>query len=276
MEKNCEIFQDDLVTLLYEGETVEQGLNDHVKKCPSCSRTLEDYRRLQGLYQTLPDSNPPSALSEKVLSRLSRPRLVFWGSFSRWTASRRWLAHPAVVAVSVFLITLGGTFLYKKFFPSFPQGTSVALKSPTPSFLIRGDSVEEMLPVAMAPALNPNLRLIDWNTMPQLDPTLDRPVLKHANMTNLEDAAIEAVASFKHQVAMRHILDGEYTQACKVLDSVIDNYFNYSHWEQAVLLHISVMKKLGRQNEIQRDLNRLREYAMASPDAIAMIESEIR
>src|SRR5262249_41010586 len=125
-------------------------------------------------------------------------------------------------------------------------------------------------------AFNPNIRMVDWNPVPRMIPDLDRPVLRHTDMASLEQASIESVAAFKHQVALRHMLDGEYDKACQVLDGVIDNYLNYSHWDQAVLLHISVMKKLGRQNEIQRDLNRLREYAINNPELLSEAEREIR
>jgi hypothetical protein len=116
--------------------------------------------------------------------------------------------------------------------------------------------------------------MVDWNPMPQLAEDLDRPVLRHTDLPSLEQATIESICAFKQHVAMRHIMDGDYAKADQLLDAITDNYLSYSNWDQAVLMHMNLMKKLGRTQEIQRDIARLREYAMASPEVLSEINGD--
>jgi hypothetical protein len=276
MQKSCELIQDQLMDLLDEANKGNPRLQVHLRECTDCRNAFQSYQDVQNLYKSLPDREPSIELADRVLSRVSEAGSPQVGVLA-WV-SRVWL-HPATVAAFVFVLTLGGTLLFKRFYPFSTPQNQVAVNEKTaeigPAGPVKEMKGEEGLSVQPM-ALNPNFRMVDWNPVPRLIPDLDRPVLRHTDVASLEQASIESVAVFKHQIALRHILDGEYAKASQVLDGVIDNYLNYSHWDQAVLLHISVMKKLGRQDEIRRDLNRLREYAMTNPELISQAEREIQ
>ncbi|GEM_PF-2108298 len=266
METQCEQFHDEMVSLLYPDEAKSLELEVHFSACFACQESLKELQKVRGVYQKLPDVFPSSSLSEKVLAKMTPQR-----SFT--DILRALLLHPASVGLTVFCLTLGGSLFYQRFL-SKPEGISQApsLSHSTP--LASGGSNTAM-PLSQEVAYQPGgYRMVGWQPQARLIEDLDRPVLRHADVASMEQASIEAVASFKHQLAMRHILDGEYEQADRILDSITDNYLNYSHWEQAVLQHMRLMKKMGRENEMKRDLARLHEYALATPDVIRQAEME--
>jgi len=270
MTTRCEDVQDQLVSLLYEGEPSDPAVKDHVRQCPQCSATLQSYQQVQSLFQSLPEVNPPPHLTDAIFEKVSaRPREPLGAWLSRF------FLHPASVAVIVFVLTLGGTLIAKKYYPWLPrdnsQGTAVAVKDSGSS-----SPAADVIPAARPHFVRANLRMVDWNPMPTMIPDLERPVLKTTDTPSLEQASIESVAAFKHHIALRHIVDGEFSKAHEILDSIAENYLNYSQWERAVLLHMSLMKKLGRTEDIQRDVARLREYAMTSPAVLSEIADEIR
>jgi len=266
MPTECELQKDAMIEALYGEKGMDPSLQGHLHQCPDCQEAFKGYEGLRSLYQALPDREPPPHLTDKIFSKIEQGAEPLPGFFA-WVG--RWLLHPASVAAMVFTLTLGGTVLYRRQFSS-TQDPRVAL-SPVPEKRSEGPS--ELSP---PPVVGSYLRMVDWNPSPRLIPDLDRPVLRVADVASLEQASIESVASFKHQVAMRHILDGEYDKAGRVLDGVIDNYMNYSHWDQAVVMHLSVMKKLGRQDEVRRDLKRLREYAMSNPEFVSQVERQYK
>jgi hypothetical protein len=257
---DCQQIQDQLIDFLYEEEKVSPELKSHFHECVACQKSLEELSQVKNLYQKLPLVDPPYAVSEAIFSRIAKPKLTPF----EWIG--RLFTHPAPVAIMVFVLTLGGTYLFKRYLPGSLPGTQVAVQEKVSA---EAPSIAEM----SAPTVtNSYLRMVDWNPGPQLIPDLDRPVLKHTDVTSLEQASIESVCAFKHQIALRHILDGDYAQADQMLDSIIDNYLNYSQWDQAVVQHLQLMKKMGRPQEVKRDIARLKEYAMASPDVIAQAE----
>ncbi|MFO1519706.1 MAG: hypothetical protein U1F57_08620 [bacterium] len=271
MTVRCEEVKDELVTLLYEEEG-QDATRGHLRECSSCQDAFESLKQVQNLFQKLPDREVPAHLTDRVFDRIAE---IQEGKKPAIGWLKKLFLHPAYVAVFVFVFTLSGTLLFKRYF-SGPNGSQVAVGDSRSS--MGQNPFEEkkegasVAPVAASYGM-PNVRMVDWNPMPRLIPDLDRPVLRHTDLPSLDQASIEAVASFKHNMAYRHIMDGDYAQADKILDSITDNYLNYSQWEQAVLQHMQIMKKLGRQDEIKRDLARLREYAQVSPDALARLET---
>lgn len=263
MALQCEQFKDELVTILYPDEIVSPALQDHLRTCVDCEDSLKDFRSVVNLYEKLPEVSPPAFLTDKIFAKIQAPK-----SFSE--KFKAFFLHPASVGLTVFCLTLTGVFLYQRYV-SGPQDTLVSQNKVSDLGTAR-PAENVSLPMAYQPA--GNYRMVGWQSPVHLMEGLDRPVLWHTDVTSLEHASIEAVASFKHQLAMRHILDGEYEKAHRVLDNIADNYLNYSHWEQAVLQHMRLAKRMGREDDVQKDLSRLREYAMATPEVIQQAELE--
>ncbi len=252
MSRPCEQFKDELVTLIYPDEAQSPELQDHVKSCSACQSELKSFSFVSSLYEKLPDLNPPVHLTEKVYQQIS-PKVGF---FEKLKVLFR---HPASVGLTVFCLTLAGSLTYQRF---------VSKPTAQVAQLSNNDSGRNL---TYQPG---NFRMVGWQAPVHFVEDLDRPVLRHTDVSSLEQQSIESVASFKHQLAMRHILDGEYEKAHALLDNITDNYLNYSHWEQAVLQHMRLVKQMGRTYEVKRDLDRLHEYAMATPDVIAQAEAE--
>jgi len=267
----CEQWKDELVSLIYPDESKSPELLAHLQSCGSCQKEIKDLGSTLSFSHRLPDLFPPPALTEKVFQKIAKPENFF-------EKMKRAFLHPASVGLTVFCLTLAGSFAYQRYAghaPSAPLALRVA-SSPSPSTSSEEGSLARgpLQTVAYPPSYG-NYRMVGWQPALHLVADLDRPVLRHTDVGSLEQASIEAVASFKHQLAMRHILDGEYDKAHEVLHNIADNYMNYSHWEQAVLQHMRLMKKMGRQDEMRNDLARLQEYAMATPEVINQAQMEV-
>lgn len=261
MLSQCEQLKDELVTLIYPDEPKSPVLESHLKSCTSCQQDLKSLSFVAEVYEKLPEVYPPSHLTEKILAQISsRPSFL--------EKIKVFFRHPATVGLTVFCFTLAGTLLYQRYVSSPTQIAQKEPSSSTPSTSVA--TVSNFQPFAN----QAGFRMVGWQSPVRLLEDLDRPVLRHTDVLSLEHASIEAVASFKHQLAMRHIVDGEYEKAHMVLDNIADNYLNYSHWEQAVLQHMRLAKRMGRGDEVQKDLNRLREYAMATPELVRQAEME--
>ncbi len=272
MQESNSILCDPIQTRIFEIYDFETGQKtdlppadqSHLKTCSSCYSLYQDYQLVHQRFESLPEIDVPPALSLKVLSQLEIPHKKS-GFFSEWL--NRLILHPVSVAAVVFVFTLVGVYVYQGYLSS-PSSNSVAQQtlgvSPNPD-------------VAYAPAPMPtarfsNFHMSDWNPNLRLIPDLDRPVLSKVDVSNLDQATTEAVASFKHQLALRHMIDGDYAAVCGILDQVVENDMNYSQWDQAVILHMRVLKKLGRTEEVKKDLSRLKEYALASPEILSEFE----
>jgi hypothetical protein len=271
MSNSCESIQDELVGLLYEGEETSPSVKEHLRQCNQCSATLQSYQKVQGLYRSLPELSPSPRLTETVFERVSTPpKSAFFIQWFRWI-----FLHPASVAVVVFVLTLGGTLYVRKYFPWFPRDnskqTAIALKSEAPS----AEGMVASPSASLSPMVRSNVRMVDWNPMPHLEADLDRPVLKQTDLPSLEQATVESICAFKQHIALRHIMDGDYAKADQILDGIIDNYLNYSNWEQAVVMHMNLMKKLGAPRKSNVASPRLRECAMPSP-VLSGIDSDIQ
>lgn len=258
----CEQFKDELVSLIYPDEATSPELQSHLKSCNACQADLKSLSSVTQLYKKLPDINPPAHLTEKVYSKIS-PKV---GVVDKLKAL---FLHPASVGLTVFCLTLAGSLTYQHFVSK--PSSDVAQRDSLPSAGTNYNGLAQ--PVSYAPT-HGNFRMVGWQAPIHFVEDLDKPVLRHTDVSSLEQASIEAVASFKHQLAMRHILDGELEEAHAILENITDHYMNYSHWEQAVLQHMRLVKKMGRQNEVQEDLDRLHEYAMATPEVIQQAEME--
>jgi len=260
---NCEKFKDELVVLLYEDEVSSPELQIHLAQCNHCEKTLQEFKSTQTLfYRNLPDVYPPAHLNEKVL-KLIQPKNSFWKRLSVV------FLHPAAVGFTVFLVTLGGALYFKNELPSlrFRQELAGAFDA-NGSFAVKNN------PAVKGAFLN--YRMVDWNSTLSLIPDLERPVLRHIDVAGIEQSTIEAVASFQHQIAMRHIIDKDYAKAEQVLGQLINQHLEYSHWGQAVVQHMNLMKSMGRMDQVSHDLSYLKEYAQASPELIAQAEELAR
>ncbi len=215
---NCEFYQDELVSLLYEDEEASSSLKAHVQACEKCSELLKNYENIQQVFSSLPQKTPSSTLVEKVLAEHEKLLRKKW---DLWTGFRHFFLHPAVVAAFVFMLTLGGTLFYKKYLNENKNETRISFQ-----------------PLS-------------------------------------EQVLAEEIAAFKHLHALHYLWDEEYEKAHQLLADLIEQDLNYSRWDEAVLQHIHVMKKMGRTHEAKRDVARLREYAHMSPDSISQVESEI-
>lgn len=267
MEVKCEQFKDELVSLVYPDEPKSSELEAHLKSCSSCQIDLGEMQQVISFFQKLPDPLPPAHLTEKVFSRIAPQGLL--------EKIKHLFLHPAYVGLTVFCLTLAGSILYQRYIikPTYDQLTDrrgAVISAPVTSTA----SVNSEAPMAQPVAYQSNFRMVGWQPTQRFIEDLDRPVLRHTDLVSLEQASIEAVASFKHQLAMRHMLDGEYEKAHVVLESITDHYLNYTHWEQAVLQHMRLMKKMGRDDDMKHDLARLREYAMATPAVVQQAEME--
>ncbi|MBF0492435.1 MAG: hypothetical protein HQM15_06610 [Deltaproteobacteria bacterium] len=268
----CLQYQNELVTLLYEDEGLKPDLKNHLKDCAPCQLELENLKQTQSFFSLKQDVFPPAQLEQKIFEQIAQKNK------SNWSFFRLFLLHPATVAVSVFLLTLGGTLTLKKNYLA-PQ--QIARQELVSAPVIQGAQKSIVSSELEAPDLDSNFakvsyRMLDWNPLPRLTPDLDRPVLKYTSLGSLEQSSLEAVSTFQHQIAMRHILDGDYQQASQALLQVIDRDERYSQWEQAMMLHLLLMKRMGQQQEIQRDLNRLKAYAYARPELLQKAEEILR
>jgi len=257
---NCENFKDELVALLYEDEVSSPELQIHLAQCADCESTLQSFQSTQALfYRNLPDVYPPAHLNEKVL-KLVEPKISL---FKRISAA---FLHPALVGLTVFTITLGGALYFKNELPTLRLGSQQTHEAfgPAGSFSVQNS------PAVKNAFLN--YRMADWNTALSVIPDLERPVLRHVDVAGIEQSTIEAVASFQHQIALRHLIDKDYARAEQVLNQLITQHLDYSHWGQAVVQHMNLMKSMGRMDQVSHDLSYLKEYAQASPELIAQAE----
>ncbi len=263
MQSGCEQFKDELVSFIYPDEFRSEELKTHLKSCSQCQEELKTLSSVSLLYKKLPDVNPPAYLTDKIFSRVG-PKVSFIEKI------KVLFLHPASVGLTVFCLTLAGSFLYQRYV-NRPENFALKTSAPQPS--ISENSIPSGA-VAQSVAYPSNFRMVGWQAPVHFVEDLDQPVLRHTDVSSLEQASIESVAAFKHQLAMRHILDGDYEQAHALLENITDNYLNYSHWEQAVLQHMRLVKKMGRTYEVKRDLDRHHEYAMATPEVIQQAEME--
>ncbi|MBL7685507.1 MAG: hypothetical protein JNK65_05680 [Deltaproteobacteria bacterium] len=256
MKNPCEKYQDEMLDC-FEGPLSTELLS-HLKNCINCGKLLQSFKQVHQIYKTLPDLNPPAYLDQKILTYARSAELRAASKTPFWESLRGWFLHPAVVAASVFVITLGGVQVYKKL--SFNTSSSEVAGGQKDS------SAQSYASSELSP--NPRLRMVDWNSAPRLIPDLDRPVMRSVDLASIEQTSVDSVAGFKHLLAMRHIMDGDYERAHQLLASIADRNLDYSQWQQVVMLHMNLMKKLGREEDVQRDLARLKEYAVAVPAEI--------
>lgn len=264
MSQECLQLKDELVTLIYPDEAKSPELEAHLASCTECQEELSSLTFTSLIFKGLPDLSPPAHLSEKVYARLQKKP-----SFLHQL--KLFFLHPASVGLTVFCLTLAGSMGYQKYFSEHSLAPVAENQAKTVESLSDFKSVMGLNQPAV---YRPNFKMVGWEPPMRFVEDLDRPVLTHTDTGSLEQASIEAVASFKHQLAMRHIVDGEYEQAHVVLNNIANNYMNYSHWEHAVLQHMRLMKKMGRDEEMKKDLGRLQEYAMATPEVIRQAQEE--
>lgn len=255
MLQECEQFKDELLTFIYPDEPKAPGLEVHLQICNSCQKSLQELSSLVSFSRRLPDPHPPAHLTEKVFAQIAAPK-----SFRE--RIRLLFLHPASVGFTVFCLTLAGSFMYQRFSKA-PLAPVAQNEKSAPSENSLAASMYQ--PVAYQPN---TFRMVGWQPTLRYIEGLDRPMLRNADLGSLEHASQEGLASFKHQLAMRHIIDGEYEKAHVVLNNIANNYMDYSHWEQAVLQHLKLMKSMGRDDDMRTDLYKLQEYAMATPDVI--------
>ncbi len=252
---NCESIQDQLVDFLYEESFEEnESLKSHIENCPNCSKSLESFRLIQSAFQNLKDPQLPPHLTAAVIQEIEKSHVVSESVFSKL---KQFIFHPAFVALFIFSLTLGISYFAKDYFKSNPQ-----------TAFLTAPAEERNFPLTV--------RMVDWNENPRVDPDLDQPVLKTAELSGLEQASVESIAAFKHQMAVKYMIDGEDQKASQLLESLIENDLNYSHWDQAVFEHLQLMKKAGRNQEVKKDIARLKEYASAQQEVIARAEMMAR
>lgn len=244
---NCQSIQEKLIDFLYgeeENSSERAFLEAHLSSCSDCSKSYQGYQTVKNLYKNLKDLPAPAHLTEVVFSKIEQEKYPLKGFFQKFSS---FILHPAMIALLIFSVTAGVTYFVKGLYPSKPE-SDLAMKE------------------------GRVFRMVDWETHSELSPGLDRPVLKTAELPSLEQASTESVASFKHQRAMHYMVDGDYQKASEVLGALIENDLNYSRWEEAVMQHLELMKKMGRSQEMKKDLARLKEYASANHDLIAHAE----
>lgn len=247
---NCESIQEKLLDLLYEEESADLPLlKEHLATCSSCSADFDGLKAVQNTYKALKDPLLPSHLTQAVLQEFEQTESSANSFFAKWTS---FVLHPAVAALLIFSLTVGVSYSVKDYFKKNQQTALVMPEEiSSPPFLVR---------------------MVDWSSDPKVLPDLDRPVLKTAELPSLEQASVESMAAFKHQRAIHYITDGDDQSASKLLSAVIENDLNYSHWDQAVVQHLALMKKMGRHQEMKKDLARLKEYASMNQEMIARAE----
>ncbi len=265
----CTQYQNDLVSLLYEDEVLEPKAKAHLESCSPCQLELKNLQKTQSFFSVKYDAFPPVQLEQKIFEQISNKNK------SRWSFFKNFLLHPATVGVSVFLLTLVGTLSLKKNYLGVHEIALVDSNS------VSNDSTSANPSESEAPNLESNYakvsyRMLDWNPLPRVTPDLDKPVLKLTSLGSLEQNSIEAVSTFQHQIAMRHLMDGDFQQASQALNQVIDRDQRYSQWEQAMMQHLHLMKQMGQEEGIQRDLARLKSYAYATPELMQKAEEILR
>ncbi len=239
MNSSCESIQNALIDFVGESEGMLPELQLHLKSCGGCRDVLKVFQSVHSSYQKLPEIEVPPHLSQKTLSTLiglssqAKDHVERAGLFSRLSS---FLLQPGLVAAVVFIMVLGGVSFYRDRI------------SPSPQMAQNFTSI---------PPLSPQEDITD----------LEASVLAHADLATLEQVSTDGVAAFKHQLALRHLMDGEDLQASQVLHNIMEQDLDYSQWEQVVKLHMKLMKKMGREAEYQKDLLRFREYAVVSLDS---------
>ncbi len=252
---NCESIQDQLVDFLYEESfKANESLKIHIENCPNCLKSLESFKLIQSAFHHLKDPQLPPHLTAAVIQEIEKSPVV---SESVFLKLKQFIFHPAFVALFVFSLTLGVSYFAKDYFKSNPQTAFLTAPSETRNFPL-------------------TVRMVDWNENPRVDADLDQPVLKTAELSGLEQASIESIASFKHQIAIKHMMDGDDQKASQILESLIENDLTYSQWDQAVFQHLQLMKRMGRNQEMKKDIARLKEYASAQQEVIARAEMMAR
>ncbi len=262
MLQECEQFKDELLTLVYLDEPKAPGLEVHLQGCSSCQQDLQELSSTVSFSHRLPDLNPPPHLTDKIFAQIAAPK-------SLKERIRLLFLHPASVGLTVFCLTLAGSFMYQRYSKEVPAPVAQNEKNTRSNNLLAASMYQ---PVAYQPN---SFRMVGWQPTLRYVEDLDRPMLRHADLGSLEHASLEGLASFKHQLAMRHIIDGEYDKAHVVLNNIANNYMDYSHWEQAVLQHLKLMKSMGRDDDMRTDLSKLQEYAMATPDVIRQAQEVV-
>lgn len=267
MNTSCQPIQDQIVTLLYEEELVPLELECHLASCASCSQVLEQHQRVQAVFSRLPPLRPPVFLEDRIFAQLKTPSQKLRGWFQKL------FLHPAWGAAFFLILALGG-FQWLRHSPPNPGiGPLVRHGHLADPAILSSSGGQESGFTFVA---NVQERLIDVDEMKLSPlPDLERPLIQKTDLSSLEQSSNESVSSFKHQFAIRYMLDGEYDKACALLDQLIESNFDYSLWSQAVFDHLNLMKKMGKKEEMKRDLARLKEYAMTNPDLVRMAEKTV-
>jgi len=259
---NCENTQNAL--LEHTRSELDSSLSSHLRECPPCQNFEKSFQFVNQNYQKLNDVYPSAALCNQILESL-KPKL------SLLEQIKHFLLHPAVLAFNVFVLTLLGTYFFQHS-PSVQDQASYNLSNSQTISSSPQTAVQDLPSVAAIPANKTNFRFVGTNLNPTLKANLEKPLLLAQDLNQMENISMESIANFKHQIAVKHLMDGDEEKASAILGEVINQNLNYSHWELAVIQHLAIMKKLGKTEEVQKDLARLREFAMTSSGMIEEAE----
>jgi hypothetical protein len=104
----CEDIQNEFDAFLCDDidELTKMEIREHLEDCPSCTRALQQHKRLSEVLQTWEEIEPSPNMYEQLVSRIRTPGLnwkaIFSNTFSRKTALR--LAQVAVIVIITLLI----------------------------------------------------------------------------------------------------------------------------------------------------------------------------
>jgi len=102
---DCRQFKEHMVGYLYQELTSEQlqQFKDHLNECDSCEDELNAFQSTKVLLKALPQLEPPSHLTQKLLFEAQRPS--FWGQIR--LGIRALVLHPAMTAAAVLMLVIG-------------------------------------------------------------------------------------------------------------------------------------------------------------------------
>ncbi|MBC7363747.1 MAG: zf-HC2 domain-containing protein [Candidatus Aminicenantes bacterium] len=120
-----------LISRLVDGrldEKSQQALNEHVKTCPACARTLADYKNLQSLLRSARmEAEPLPYFEERLKARLSaaaRPSVL--------ATVERWYAAAVPVFLIVATVAIGLLFLLQPSEPQYSQAEMLLFENQNP------------------------------------------------------------------------------------------------------------------------------------------------
>lgn len=262
------------------------SFQNELKADPQLRRDLLNFIQLRQMVQEhLPDQKVPAPLVRKMLQQMGIRRP--W--YQSWTEG---FFRPALVGAMVLALTLGVTYQIRRW---HKEPAQVATRDITPQAVIRPSSVppsrsfedtkyEDMLltnrsgnynlrvplrpsyPGVFSNYQTGRVSLVGYGPQAQLRPQARIP---GTEMDDLETEAMQAVARFMHQQALRMRAMGEYKAAAKHLAYLIQNYPFYSLKTEAMAQRIDCLFKAGDRDVAEKELSVLRSL---SPNLAYLVE----